>query len=104
MGQVGRGGAGGGPDEGDGLREVADEVVGQGEEFGVGAGFGEGFEGGGFGAGEVERAGYRRERVAAFGVRAGGEIGAQEGDFGVAAGGVEQALQQVREGFHSSSP
>jgi hypothetical protein len=88
--QRGRGsvGAGFGPDEGDGFSEVADEVVGQGEEGGVGAGGGEFADEGGLGGGEAEFAGDGREGQAAVGVGLGLEILAQQADLVVAALGT----------------
>ncbi len=91
------------PEQGDGLGEVADEIVGQREQLGIGAGGGQLAQHGGFGTRKVERAGDGGERVAALGIGAVDEIIGEECDLGVAAGGVEQAFQQVGEGFHSCS-
>jgi len=92
------------PDQGDGFGEVADEVVGQGEEGGVGAGAGQFADEGGLGGGEVEFTGDGGEGQAAVGVGLGFEILAQQADLVVAALGEEQAFEEGGEGDHAAPP
>ncbi len=99
---VGRGG--GGPDQGDGLGEVADEVVGEGEELGVDAAGGEGAEHGGLDAVEGHVAGDGGEAPAAVGVGGGGEVVGDQAELGVPRGGEGEAVEEVGEAAHQAAP
>ncbi len=99
----------GGPDEGDGLGEVAYVVVRPGEEHGVGALLGESADEGGLGGVEGQLLCEGREAEAAVGVGLGLEVAAHERDLGEASWREGQALQEVGEGDQvrassSSSP
>ena len=96
-------GAGGGPDQGDGFRQVADVVVRHGEQDGIGAFFGEGADQEGLGGVERQLSRQRRQAETAVGVGLGGEVAAQEGDLGQAAGGEDQAFEQLGEGDHAAA-
>ncbi len=98
-----RGAVGGGPDEGDGLGEVADEVVGEGEELGVDAGGGDGAEHGGLDRVEGEVAGDGGEAPAAVGVGGFAEIVGEEAELAVASGSEGEAFEEVGEAAHQSA-
>jgi hypothetical protein len=93
---------GGWPDQGDGFREIADEIRRQREERRIGARFGEASKRGGLGAGKIERAGDGGQRVAALGIGAMGEIIGEQGNLGVAAGREDQPFQQFGESLHAA--
>ncbi len=94
------GGPGGGPDQGDGLGEVADEVVGVGEELGVDALDREGAEHGGLHRVERQVAGDRRQRPATVGVGGGAQVVGEELQLAVAGGREGEAFQELGEAAH----
>jgi len=93
----------GGPHQGDGFGQVADIVVGPGEQLRVRTLGGELADEAGLGGGEGEIAGNRGEADAAVGIGLGRKVAAQQRDLRVARGREDEAFEQVGEGDQASS-
>jgi len=76
--------------------------VGHGEKDGVGAVLGEGADEEGLCGGEGKFAGEGGQAEASVGVGLGGEVAAEEGNLGEAAGGEDEAFEEVGEGDHGA--
>ena len=82
------------PDQRDGLGEIADIVVGETEEHGIGAGGRQLAEEPGLGMAEDEIAGEGGECIAAVGIGRGGEIIRDQPQLGIALGLVGELIEE----------
>jgi hypothetical protein len=98
---VGRGVGADGPDQRDRLGEVADIVVGQREELGVGPLGDQGAQHGRLDPRQVEVAGDRGKRPAPVGVGHRSEVVAQEPELAETLGRRDQALEEGGEATHA---
>ena len=92
-----------GPDQGDGLRQVANIVVGPAEEERIDPGLHRRADHRRLGGVEGKVAGQGRQRPAALGVGRLAQIVAHQGQLGVARAGQAEPVEQVGEGAHQSS-
>ena len=99
-----RGHAWRGPHQRHRLRQVAHVIVGQREQHRLGALGDQRADDAGLGVAERERAGDRRERVAAIRIGRFAEIIRQQPQLGVAAGLIGEAIEQRGEAVHASAP
>jgi hypothetical protein len=90
------------PDQRRGLRQVADEIVGEGEQHGIHPRLHHGADQPGLGRGKREFPGQRRQRPAAVRIGLGLEEPAHERDLRQAPWGQGQPVQQFGEGDHES--
>ncbi len=81
------------PHQRDCLREIADIVVGEAEQHGIAALHDQVADQAGLGVLERQRAGQRRQRVAAIGIADLAEVSLQQPQLVVAAGLVGEAIQ-----------
>ena len=88
------------PDQRDRLGEVADIVVGVGEQHLVDAFGDQRAQHRRLDAGDVEVAGERRQRIAAVGVRRGAEIVGHQPQLGVPLGRQHEPVEEGGEGAH----
>ncbi len=86
------------------LGEVADIVVGQREQHGIGALGDQGADQAGLGVSERQRPGDGGQRVAALGIGRGAEIIGEQPQLGIAAGLIGEAVEQGREAVHEAAP
>ena len=104
QGRRGIGPGAGGPDQGGGLRQIADEVIGQGEQPGVDP-LGDGLAyHGGLGGAEDEVPGHGGQGIAPLRIRRDGQIVPHEDQLGIARCRQGQAVQQMGEVAHGSDP
>jgi hypothetical protein len=92
------------PHQCDGFREIADIVVGQGEQHRVGALGDQGADEAGLGVLERQRAGERRQRIAALGIGRRAEKLGHQPQLGVAAVLIGEAIEQFGEAVHAWPP
>ena len=90
------------PDQGDGLRQVADIIVGPAEQHGIDPRLHRLADHRGLGGGEAQVSRERRQGPAPVGVRRGAQIVPQQDQFRVARSRQRQAIQQFGEGAHPS--
>ena len=86
------------------LREIADIVIRQREQHRIGARGDQVADQAGLGVLERQRAGQRRQRVAAIGILGLAKIGGDQPQLVVAAGLIGEAIEQFGEAVHASRP